>query len=59
LIQVRSCQRGDDAEDETADETVAQGGLVLFGGQAEHHDGHDERVVGAQQSLEDHEQPRS
>ena len=48
----RRQQRRENAEREAADEPVAQRLLVLIAGQPQHHDGHDERVVGAQQAFE-------
>ena len=39
-----------------ADQPIAQRLVVLGPRQAQHHDGHDQRVVGAEQALEDDEQ---
>ena len=50
--EIHGQQGRDDAEDETANETVAKGFLVLRSWKTQHHDRHDERVVGAQQAFE-------
>ena len=49
-------QRGERAKDEPADETVAQRFLVAVLRQTQHHDRHDERVVGTEQPLETDEE---
>ena len=48
-------QRGEHPERETADQAVAEGRLVLAAGQAEHHDRHHQRVVGAQEAFQRHQ----
>jgi hypothetical protein len=55
--EVRREKGGERAEGEAADESVTQRLLVVGPRQAQHHDGHDQRVVGAEQALEDDEQP--
>ena len=52
-------QRREDAERERADDAVAQRLLLLCARQAEDQDGQHQRVVGAEQALEQHEQRRS
>ena len=54
--QVDREQRREDAEDEGADDAVAQRLALLAARQAEHQDRQHQRVVGAEQPFEEHEQ---
>ena len=56
LDQVRRKHRRDDAEDEGADDAVAQRLPLLLLGQAQHEDGQHHGVVGAEQAFEHDEQ---
>ena len=47
---------GQDAQAEAADQSVAEGLLLIASWQAQHHDGHDQRVVGAEEAFEGDEQ---
>src|SRR3954447_7967262 len=55
--QIGREQRREDAECERADEAVPQRLLLIAPGKAEDHHGQDERVVGAEQPFEQHQQP--
>ncbi len=52
LNQVDREQRRDESKGKPSDEPVMQRLLVLLLRQSQHHDGHDERVVGAEQAFE-------
>ena len=54
--QVDGEQRRQDAEDEGAEDAVAQRLLLLVARQPEHENGQHQRVVGAEQPLEQDEQ---
>ena len=56
LQQVHGEQRREDPEGERAENAVAERLALLAARQAEHQDGEDQRVVGAEQSLEQDEQ---
>ena len=57
LDEIDREQRCDRAEEERTDQTVSEGVLLLRPGQAEDHDGDDQRIVGAEKPLEDDEEP--
>jgi hypothetical protein len=56
LNERRCQQRGDDAKREAADQAVPQRSAVLRLWQPQHHDRHHQRVVGAEQPFQRHEQ---
>jgi hypothetical protein len=58
LNQIRREHRRDDAKGEGADQPIAQRFVLIWPRQPEDHDRHDERVVGAQETL-DHDEKRN
>ena len=48
-------QGGENPEGEPADQAIAERLLVIGPGQPEHHDGHHQRVVGAEEPFEEDE----
>ena len=50
-------QGGKNSERERAEDAVAQRLALVGAGQAEHQDGQHQRVVGAEQTLQEHQQP--